>query len=228
MRQTLARHGGRVNTAIDAEREALLKVLVDHEEQFVVIGGAGIQSHGRRYDTLDIDLTRDRDEANLHRLADALNELDCRLVTDPANTAAWVPLPPDYFTPRALLAATVWNLATRHGQLGPQLRPKRLPGRLRSHGASRGAPHCRRLISDKRWEELTRREPVVDRSGPLRRSLVFRAKRSRRRRAVMRVGVGKQDHARLIQCPLDLRPQADEPSSSGGPPNPTSLPSGSR
>jgi hypothetical protein len=54
---------------------------------------------------------------NLQRLADALNELDCRLVTDPANTAAWVPLPPDYFTPRSLLAATVWNLATRHGQL---------------------------------------------------------------------------------------------------------------
>ena len=54
----------------------------------------------------------DRDEANLRRLADALNELDCRLVTDPADTAAWVPLPPHYFTPRSLLAASVWNLAT--------------------------------------------------------------------------------------------------------------------
>lgn len=80
---------GRVSPAIDAEREALLKTLVAHNVQFVVIGGAGIQSHGRRYDPLDIDLTPDRDEANLHRLADALNELDCRLVTDPANTAAW-------------------------------------------------------------------------------------------------------------------------------------------
>jgi hypothetical protein len=44
---------GRVNAAIDAEREALLKALVDHGVQFVVIGGAGIQSHGRRYDTLE-------------------------------------------------------------------------------------------------------------------------------------------------------------------------------
>ena len=43
---------GRVNPAIDAEREALLKVLVDHDVRLVVIGGAGIQSHGRRYDTL--------------------------------------------------------------------------------------------------------------------------------------------------------------------------------
>ena len=74
---------GRVNPVIDAEREALLKTLVAHGVLFVVIGGAGIQSHGRRYDTLDIDVTPDRDEANLHRLADALNELDCRLVTDP-------------------------------------------------------------------------------------------------------------------------------------------------
>ena len=43
---------GRVSPAIDAEREALLKVLVKHDVQFVVIGGAGIQSRGRRYDTL--------------------------------------------------------------------------------------------------------------------------------------------------------------------------------
>jgi hypothetical protein len=79
---------GHVNPAIDAQREVLLRTLVDHGVQFVVIGGAGIQSHGRRYDTLDIDLTPDRDEANLQRLADALNKLDCRLVTDPANPAA--------------------------------------------------------------------------------------------------------------------------------------------
>ncbi len=119
---------GRVTSAIDAEREALLKTLVAHNVKFVVIGGAGIQSHGRRYDTLDIDVTPDRDEANLRRLADALNQLDCRLVTDPANTAAWVPLPPDYFTPRSLLAATVWNLATRHGQLDLTFAPSGFPG----------------------------------------------------------------------------------------------------
>jgi hypothetical protein len=63
---------GHMTPAIDAEREALLKTLVAHHVQFVVIGGAGIQSRGRRYDTLDIDLTPDRDEANLQRLADAL------------------------------------------------------------------------------------------------------------------------------------------------------------
>jgi hypothetical protein len=106
---------GRVIPAIDAAREALLKTLVAHNVQFVVIGGAGIQSHGGRYDTLDIDVTPDATRPTC-TVSPPLNELDCRLVTDPANTAAWVPLPHDYFTPRSLLAAA-WNFATRHGQL---------------------------------------------------------------------------------------------------------------
>lgn len=135
---------GRVTPAIDAEREALLKTLEAHGVQFVVIGGAGIQSHGRRYDTLDIDLTPDRDEANLHRLADALNELDCRLVTDPADTAAWVPLPPDYFTPRSLVAATGLEPGNAARPARPHVRPERVPWRLRRTRGPRGAPHCRR------------------------------------------------------------------------------------
>jgi hypothetical protein len=35
-------------------------------------------------------------------------------VIDPADTSGWVPLPSDYFTPRTLLAAAFWNLATPH------------------------------------------------------------------------------------------------------------------
>lgn len=111
----------------DDEREALLAVLVRHEVEFVLIGGAAIQSHGRRYDTLDVDVTPSTDEANLDRLADALNELGCRLVTDPADTGAWVPLPAGYFTARSLRAATVWNLATRHGQLDVSFTPSGFP-----------------------------------------------------------------------------------------------------
>jgi hypothetical protein len=38
-----------------------------------------------------------------------------------------VPLPPDYLTPRSLLAATVWNLATRHGQLDLRFAPSGFP-----------------------------------------------------------------------------------------------------
>lgn len=98
-----------------------------HDVAFVVIGGAAIQSHGRTHDTLDVDVVPDVDEDNLGRLATALNELECRLVTDPANPESWVRLPPAYFTPRSLLAATVWNLATRHGQLDVTFAPTGFP-----------------------------------------------------------------------------------------------------
>ncbi len=116
---------------VDPGREALLAVLVHHRVAFVLIGGAAIQSHGRRYDTQDVDLTPDTEPENLARLADALNELECQLVTDPADTASWVALPPDYFTPRSLLAASVWNLATRHGQLDLSFTPTGFPGGYR-------------------------------------------------------------------------------------------------
>ena len=106
-------------------------MLARHRVVFVLIGGAAIQSHGGRYDTQDIDLTPDTGPENLSRLANALNELDCRLVTDPADTASWVALPADYFTPRTLLSASVWNLATRHGQLDLAFTPTGFPGGYR-------------------------------------------------------------------------------------------------
>jgi hypothetical protein len=96
--------GGGVDQPVDPDRDALLAVLIRHGVAFVLIGGAAIQSHGGAYDTQDIDLAPEVGEANLHRLCDALNELKCRLVTDLANTAAWVALPDDYFTPRSIRA----------------------------------------------------------------------------------------------------------------------------
>jgi len=59
--------GHNLGDSIDAGRGELLKVLLRHEVKFVVIGGAAIQSHGRRYVTEDIDLTPDTDETNLQR-----------------------------------------------------------------------------------------------------------------------------------------------------------------
>jgi hypothetical protein len=123
-----AESGRDVDGSIDAGRGELLKALVRHEVKFVVIGGAAIQSHGRRYVTEDIDVTPDTDASNLQRLADALNELDCWLVTDPVDPTSWVVLPADYFTPRSLLAASVWNLATRHGLLDLSFTPSGFPG----------------------------------------------------------------------------------------------------
>ncbi len=122
---------GGVGRASDPEREALLQELIRHDVAFVLIGGAAMQSHGRRFDTQDVDVIPDMDQANLERLAAALNGLDCRLVTDPADATAWASLPPDYFTPRSLLAASVWTLATRHGQLDLTFTPSGFPGGYR-------------------------------------------------------------------------------------------------
>lgn len=112
---------------IDPSRQALLGVLARHRVVFVLIGGAAIQSHGRGYDTQDVDVTPDTAPENLTRLADALNELDCRLIIDPADVGSWVPLPSDYFTQRSLLSASLWNLATRHGQLDLCFTPAGFP-----------------------------------------------------------------------------------------------------
>ena len=107
-----ADQGDDIAGSLHPGRGELLQVLVRHEVRFVVIGGAAIQSHGRRYVTEDIDLTPDTEAGNLQRLADALNELQCRLVIDPADPGSWVPLPADYFTPS--LAARGFRLERRN------------------------------------------------------------------------------------------------------------------
>jgi hypothetical protein len=118
---------GGLSSEVDSPREALLAVLVRHKVRFVLIGGAAIQSHGRRYDTQDIDVSPETHRPNLQRLCDALNELQCRLVTNPANPAEWVPLPSQYFTPKSLAGSTVWNVATRHGLLDISFAPSAFP-----------------------------------------------------------------------------------------------------
>lgn len=116
---------------VDHERQALLAALAEKDVAFILIGGAAIQSYGRRYQTLDIDVAPDTKPDNLARLARALNGLGCRLVTDPDDPGSWVVLPADYFTSRTLLAASVWNLATKHGLLDLTFAPSGFPGGYR-------------------------------------------------------------------------------------------------
>jgi hypothetical protein len=169
-----------------------------------------------------------------------------------------VPLPPDYFTPRSLLAATVWNLATRHGQLDLTFAPSGFPGgygelapraehltvagtriavpvaaRDDIHKSKRAADRpkdrayflaarrTRPRIADLRalrrssrtsaGKELTRREPVVDRSGPLGSSLVFHATQVRRARPPEARANSEAGPARRWCQPLSRQPLADRP-----------------
>jgi hypothetical protein len=111
---------------IGSERETLIRALRDGGVRFVPIDGAAApQSHGQRHETEPIDVTPDRAEENLTRLADLLNRLECRLEIDPNHPALAVPLPEDYFTAQVLAQANAWNLRTIHGKLNLSLqRPK--------------------------------------------------------------------------------------------------------
>ena len=151
---------------IDPGREALLGVLTRHRVAFVLIGGAAIQSHGRLFDTQDIDLTPDTTPGNLARLADALNELDCQLITDPTDVASWVTLPSDYFTSCSLLAASVWNLATRHGQIDLCFAPAGFPGGYRDlepRATERSAAGTKIVVSVAALEDVHESKRQADR-----------------------------------------------------------------
>ncbi len=61
----------------------ILEALARHGVSCVVIGGIASTIHGSPYPTSDVDIVPELKPANLERLADALNELESRiLVTD--------------------------------------------------------------------------------------------------------------------------------------------------
>ncbi|MCC6224518.1 MAG: hypothetical protein IT201_13635 [Thermoleophilia bacterium] len=90
---------------------ALLEVLTRHGVRFVVVGGIAALSQGSPLPTEDVDVTPERNDENLDRLAAALGELDAGLRTEDGDV---VPLPPDA---RLLAQAERWTLTTRHGDL---------------------------------------------------------------------------------------------------------------
>lgn len=116
------------NQPVDDDREALLCALQQAGVEFVLLGGAGIESYGERYRTKDVDVLPEPSTANLERLATALNGLGCRLVVEPADRSQDVPLPAGYFTAASIARVAIWNLATRHGDLDIVGTPSGFPG----------------------------------------------------------------------------------------------------
>ena len=57
----------------------LLRALIEHRVDFVVIGGLAGMAHGSAYPSYDLDIAYARDRGNLERLAAALNELGAAL-----------------------------------------------------------------------------------------------------------------------------------------------------
>lgn len=87
----------------------ILDALVEHEVDFVVVGGVAAQTHGNTRMTNDVDLIPRPERPNLNRLAEALRALDAR-VLNPGHE--------DIEIDAAMLPrATIWQFATRHGDV---------------------------------------------------------------------------------------------------------------
>jgi hypothetical protein len=70
--------------------EPMLRLLLDHSVQFIVIGGFSLSVHGIVRATKDVDIVPEPSRANLRRLGRALSDLDAE------------PLLADDFSPREL------------------------------------------------------------------------------------------------------------------------------
>jgi transcriptional regulator with XRE-family HTH domain len=76
---------GHVDGPPPLDPHPLLKALVEHGVDFVLIGGMAGLVRGSSYPTYDLDVAYARDEANLERLARALKELRVTLRGAPAD-----------------------------------------------------------------------------------------------------------------------------------------------
>ena len=99
---------------------AMLRALVEHAVDFVVVGGVAGSARGSAYVTHDLDIAYSREPENLERLAAALNGIDARLRNAPAD----LPFRPDAET---LAAGAHFTFDTNLGPLDLLDRPDGSP-----------------------------------------------------------------------------------------------------
>ena len=100
--------------------QALLRTLIAHGVDFVVVGGLAAMAHGSAYPSFDVDIAYGRDRPNLDRLAAALRELGARLRGAPADV-------PFQIDAKALEAGAHFTFATPYGALDIVDRPDGAP-----------------------------------------------------------------------------------------------------
>jgi hypothetical protein len=93
--------------------EPLLTALVDHEVDFVIVGGFAVAAHGFPRATKDLDICPNPSEENLVRLAAALGELGAKSI-GLDEFAGEFDLRPDL---EGLKMEGNWTLITKHGRL---------------------------------------------------------------------------------------------------------------
>lgn len=94
----------------------LLRTLLEHDTEFVLIGGFALGFHGAPRGTKDVDIVPDPSPANMTRLWGALESLAAAPVehADPAFRAEEMPVA---FSLDGLLQGGNWALDTRLGRL---------------------------------------------------------------------------------------------------------------
>lgn len=92
---------------LDAER--IFAALFHRGVDYVLIGGLAVQTHGHMSTTFDVDVLPRSEPSNLARLADALNDLDARVLNPNSEGLA--------IDAGMLPRATLWQFATRHGPI---------------------------------------------------------------------------------------------------------------
>jgi len=96
----------------DFDPVEILRALVAHEVEFVVIGGLAAVLRGTPLVTRDVDITPSTLGGNMDRLAKALEHLDAKLRTEKEPAGVSIP-----FDPGLLRSARIWTLTTKHGNL---------------------------------------------------------------------------------------------------------------
>lgn len=89
----------------------ILAALARHEVAYVLIGGVAVQAHGGQRLTQDLDLAIPPDRANYEALAEALREIDARLLGPSGARSATTP------SPSVLASGDLWRLQSDHGRL---------------------------------------------------------------------------------------------------------------
>ncbi len=98
--------------------DEVIRVLHDHQVQFVLIGGLAATLHGSAHPTFDVDITPDDSPENLTRLSAALRALNARIRVE--GIEGGLPFDHDANT---LARMTVLNLVTRAGDLDIAMHP---------------------------------------------------------------------------------------------------------
>lgn len=109
----------------------LFTALARHDVEYVTVGGIAIQAYGGQRLTQDLDIAIDASAENIARLANALLDLDARILGPDGQRSRSVPNAP------LLGSSDQWHLITDHGPLDVLT----LPAHLGSFADMRARAH---------------------------------------------------------------------------------------